>query len=82
MTRVPRPIALFLTASAAVVLLASVQAQPPQTAPLPPQPQPQTQTQPKPGGDDPAFRFKSDPFYSNGFIPTVKQLVDRILTGA
>jgi hypothetical protein len=29
-----------------------------------------------------AFRFKSDPFYSNGFIPTVKQLVDRILTGA
>ncbi len=29
-----------------------------------------------------AFRFKNDPFYSNGFIPTVKQLVDRILTGA
>jgi hypothetical protein len=29
-----------------------------------------------------AFRFKSDPFYSNGFVPTVKQLVDRILTGA
>jgi len=29
-----------------------------------------------------AFRFKSDPFYSNGFIPTVKQLVDRIRTGA
>jgi hypothetical protein len=29
-----------------------------------------------------AFRFRSDPFYSNGFIPTVKQLVDRILTGA
>jgi hypothetical protein len=29
-----------------------------------------------------AYRFKSDPFYSNGFIPTVKQLVDRILTGA
>src|SRR3954464_14060379 len=57
MTRAPRPIALFLTASAAVVLLASVQAQPPQTAPLPPQPQ--TQTQPKPGGDDQAFRFKS-----------------------
>jgi hypothetical protein len=24
-----------------------------------------------------AFRFKSDPFYSNGFVPTVKQLVDR-----
>jgi len=28
-----------------------------------------------------AFRFKNDPFYSNGFVPTVKQLVDRILTG-
>jgi nitronate monooxygenase len=28
-----------------------------------------------------AFRFKSDPFYSNGFVPTVRQLVDRILTG-
>jgi len=28
-----------------------------------------------------AFRFKRDPFYSNGFIPTVRQLVDRILTG-
>ncbi|MCS6892869.1 MAG: nitronate monooxygenase [Rhodovarius sp.] len=28
-----------------------------------------------------AFRFKTDPFYSNGFIPTVKQLVERILTG-
>ena len=28
-----------------------------------------------------AFRFKQDPFYSNGFVPTVKQLVDRILTG-
>jgi hypothetical protein len=28
-----------------------------------------------------AYRFKSDPFYSNGFVPTVKQLVDRILTG-
>src|SRR5918993_1953803 len=28
-----------------------------------------------------AFRFKSDPFYSNGFIPTVKQLVERIQTG-
>jgi VWFA-related protein len=57
MTSVPRPIALFLTASAAVVLLASVEAQPPQTAPLPPQPQ----TQPKTGaGDDQSsFRFKS-----------------------
>ena len=29
-----------------------------------------------------AYRFKDDPFYSNGFVPTVKQLVDRILTGA
>jgi NAD(P)H-dependent flavin oxidoreductase YrpB (nitropropane dioxygenase family) len=28
-----------------------------------------------------AFRFKKDPFYSNGFVPTTKQLVDRILTG-
>ena len=25
-----------------------------------------------------AYRFASDPFYANGFIPTVKQLVDRI----
>ncbi len=28
-----------------------------------------------------AYRFASDPFYAGGFIPTVKQLVDRILTG-
>lgn len=28
-----------------------------------------------------AYNFKQDPFYSNGFIPTVKQLVERILTG-
>ena len=28
-----------------------------------------------------AYRFALDPFYSNGFIPTVRQLVDRILTG-
>ncbi len=28
-----------------------------------------------------AYRFKQDPFYSNGFVPSVKQLVDRILTG-
>jgi len=28
-----------------------------------------------------AYRFKNDPFYSNNFTPTVKQLVDRILTG-
>ncbi len=27
------------------------------------------------------YRFASDPFYSNGFVPTVKQLVERILTG-
>ena len=33
-------------------------------------------------GGHSAFRFAKDPFYSNGFIPTVKQLVDRILTGA
>jgi NAD(P)H-dependent flavin oxidoreductase YrpB (nitropropane dioxygenase family) len=42
-------------------------------------------------GDDPdknlmfaghaAYNFGTDPFYSNGFVPTVKQLVDRILTG-
>jgi nitronate monooxygenase len=28
-----------------------------------------------------AFRFATDPFYSNGFIPTVRQLFERILTG-
>ncbi len=28
-----------------------------------------------------AFRFKDDPFYSNGFVPTVHQLVDRLVTG-
>jgi len=28
-----------------------------------------------------AYRFKNDPFYANGFVPTIKQLVDRILTG-
>ena len=28
-----------------------------------------------------AYRFRQDPFYSNNFTPTVKQLVDRILTG-
>ena len=27
------------------------------------------------------FRFRQDPFYANGFVPTVKQLVQRILTG-
>ncbi len=28
-----------------------------------------------------AYNFKRDPFYSNNFTPTVKELVDRILTG-
>ena len=28
-----------------------------------------------------AYRFGLDPFYSNGFIPTVRQLVERILSG-
>ncbi len=28
-----------------------------------------------------AHNFRTDPFYSNNFTPTVKQLVDRILTG-
>lgn len=28
-----------------------------------------------------AFRFADDPFYGNGFIPTVGQLVDRIMEG-
>ncbi len=28
-----------------------------------------------------AYRFAQDPWYDNGFIPTVKQLVDRITTG-
>ncbi len=32
-------------------------------------------------GGHSAFRFATDPFYSNGFMPTVKQLVDRIMTG-
>lgn len=42
-------------------------------------------------GDDPAdnlafaghsaYRFKSDPFYSNGYTPSVGELVERILTG-
>ncbi|MEQ8412585.1 MAG: nitronate monooxygenase [Erythrobacter sp.] len=42
-------------------------------------------------GDDPAdnlafaghsaYRFKTDPFYSNGYTPTVGELVERILTG-
>ncbi|HXP32082.1 MAG TPA: nitronate monooxygenase [Stellaceae bacterium] len=28
-----------------------------------------------------AFRFARDPFYANGFIPTVRELVDRLGTG-
>ncbi|MDB2414716.1 nitronate monooxygenase [Rickettsiales bacterium] len=28
-----------------------------------------------------AFMFKKDPFYENGFIPTVEQLVERIMSG-
>ncbi|MDC0344736.1 nitronate monooxygenase [Alphaproteobacteria bacterium] len=28
-----------------------------------------------------AYKFGQDPFYENGFIPTVKQLVERIATG-
>lgn len=28
-----------------------------------------------------AYKFAQDPFYSNGFVPNVKQLVERILTG-
>lgn len=27
------------------------------------------------------YQFAVDPFYSNGFVPTVKQLVDRLITG-
>lgn len=28
-----------------------------------------------------AYRFADDPFYANGFIPTIKELVERIRTG-
>jgi len=28
-----------------------------------------------------AYRFATDPFYANGFIPTVRELVDRLQTG-
>ncbi|MFO1189764.1 MAG: nitronate monooxygenase [Alphaproteobacteria bacterium] len=28
-----------------------------------------------------AYRFGEDPFYRNGFVPTVSQLIDRLLTG-
>lgn len=29
-----------------------------------------------------AYRFATDPFYADGFVPTVQQLFERILTGA
>jgi nitronate monooxygenase len=29
-----------------------------------------------------AFRFRTDPYYANGFIPTVRELVGRLCTGA
>ncbi len=29
-----------------------------------------------------AYRFASDPFYAGGFVPTVQQLVERLMTGA
>jgi len=28
-----------------------------------------------------AYRFATDEFYANGFIPTIKELVDRIMIG-
>jgi nitronate monooxygenase len=28
-----------------------------------------------------AYRFSQDPFYAGGYIPTVKELIDRLLTG-
>jgi NAD(P)H-dependent flavin oxidoreductase YrpB (nitropropane dioxygenase family) len=28
-----------------------------------------------------AYKFKDDPYYSNGFIPTVKELIDQLHTG-
>lgn len=28
-----------------------------------------------------AYRFATDPFYANGFVPTVKQLVERLVSG-
>jgi nitronate monooxygenase len=28
-----------------------------------------------------AYRFSQDPWYKNGFIPSVRELVDRIMTG-
>ena len=29
-----------------------------------------------------AYRFAKDPFYANGFVPTVQQLVERLQTGS
>jgi hypothetical protein len=29
-----------------------------------------------------AYRFARDPYYANGFIPTVRELVERLQTGA
>jgi NAD(P)H-dependent flavin oxidoreductase YrpB (nitropropane dioxygenase family) len=28
-----------------------------------------------------AYKFASDPFYANGYIPTVRELIDRLVTG-
>jgi hypothetical protein len=28
-----------------------------------------------------AYRFGQDSFYANGFVPTVKQLIDQLQTG-
>jgi hypothetical protein len=28
-----------------------------------------------------AYKFGEDPFYANGFVPTVAELVERIRTG-
>jgi hypothetical protein len=28
-----------------------------------------------------AFKFKDDPFYANGFVPTVRELVEQLQTG-
>ncbi|MXV43863.1 nitronate monooxygenase [Saccharibacter sp. 17.LH.SD] len=32
-------------------------------------------------GGTSAWRFREDPFYANGYVPTVKELVDRIMIG-
>jgi nitronate monooxygenase len=28
-----------------------------------------------------AYRFASDPFYTNGYVPSVRELVERLQTG-